>query len=231
MIDAPRTHSQLKALLLTFDMAKSSYCYQWQINRLADKYALIKQRMRELFEQNRSCYGYRRLHCLLKQQGIIVSEKIVRRIMKQENLTGQYTKKRRFNAYAGEIGIAAPNLVNRDFHATKPNQKWLTDITEFSLPEGRVYLSPIIDCYDGMSISWSIGTSPNAKLVNSMLDKAVATLSPNEKPIIHSDRGGHYRWPEWVNRVKRAGLTRSMSRKGCSSDNAACEGFFGSLKE
>ena len=81
-----------------------------------------------------------------------------------------------------------------------------------------------------MVISWSIGTSPNATLVNSMLDKAIAQLPPNEYPVIHSDRGCHYRWPEWICKTKQAGLTRSMSRKGCSPDNSACEGFFGRLK-
>jgi transposase InsO family protein len=123
-----------------------------------------------------------------------------------------------------------PNLVARDFHAEKPNEKWLTDITEFSLPAGKVYLSPIIDCFDGLAVTWSIGTSPNAKLVNSMLDAAISQLRPEERPILHSDRGGHYRWPGWIRRMEEAGLTRSMSKKGCSPDNAACEGFFGRLK-
>ena len=75
----------------------------------------------------------------------------------------------------------------------KPNQKWITDITEFSIKSGKVYLSPIIDCLDGMPVSWTIGTSPNAELTNTMLRKAIATLSPDEKPIVHSDRGCHYR--------------------------------------
>ena len=77
-----------------------------------------------------------------------------------------------------------------------------------------------------MPVSWTIGTSPNAELTNTMLRKAIATLSPDEKPIVHSDRGCHYRWPEWIKIMDDAGLTRSMSRKGCSPDNSACEGFF-----
>lgn len=123
-----------------------------------------------------------------------------------------------------------PNILQRHFHAASPNQKWLTDLTEFALPAGKVYLSPVIDCFDGMVHSWTIGTSPNAQLVNNMLEKALATLRPGERPIIHSDRGCHYRWPDWIKRVDDAGLTRSMSRKGCSPDNSACEGFFGRLK-
>lgn len=99
-----------------------------------------------------------------------------------------------------------------------------------SIPAGKVYLSPIMDCFDSLITSWSIGTSPNAELVNSMLTNAIATLKNEEKPIIHSDRGAHYRWPGWIGTVEKAGLVRSMSRKGCSPDNAACEGFFGRLK-
>ena len=106
----------------------------------------------------------------------------------------------------------------------------LTDITEFSIPAGKVYLSPIIDCFDGMVTAWKISTNPNAELVNSMLDEYHKTLKNGEKPIIHSDRGSHYRWPEWINRMNRYGFQRSMSRKGCSPDNSACEGFFGRMK-
>jgi transposase InsO family protein len=123
-----------------------------------------------------------------------------------------------------------PNIIQRNFKANEPNTKWLTDITEFHLPSSKVYLSPIIDCFDGMVVTWSIGTSPDSNLANQMLDRALAQLAPHEHPTIHSDRGGHYRWPEWISRMERAGLTRSMSRKGCSPDNAACEGFFGRLK-
>jgi putative transposase len=94
-----------------------------------------------------------------------------------------------------------------------------------------VYLSPIIDCFDGLVISWSIGTHPDAELVNTMLDAAIDTVAGGDaRPIVHSDRGAHYRWPGWLSRIDDAKLVRSMSRKGCSQDNAACEGFFGRLK-
>ena len=110
------------------------------------------------------------------------------------------------------------------------NEKWLTDITEFAIPAGKVYLSPIVDCFDGLLVNWNISTSPDALLVNSMLGDAAKLLSVGEKPIIHSDRGVHYRWPGWIDRMEKNGFIRSMSKKGCSPDNAACEGFFGRLK-
>ena len=110
------------------------------------------------------------------------------------------------------------------------NEKWLTDITEFAIPAGKVYLSPIVDCFDGLLVNWNISTSPDALLVNSMLDDAAKLLSIGEKPIIHSDRGVHYRWPGWIDRMKKNGFIRSMSKKGCSPDNSACEGVFGRIK-
>jgi transposase InsO family protein len=156
---------------------------------------------------------------------------IKKRLMKQEQLYAAAPKRRRYSSYLGEISPAPDNTINRNFHAPNPNEKWLTDITEFQIPAGKVYLSPMADCFDDMVVSWTIGTSPNGDLVNTMLDEAIQTVSDSEdKPIVHSDRGGHYRWPGWLNRMSDANLERSMSRKACSPDNAACEGFFGRLK-
>ena len=150
--------------------------------------------------------------------------------MKEENLVVPNIKRKKYSSYKGELSPEVDNVIKRDFHADMPNSKWLTDITEFHIPAGKVYLSPIIDCFDGMPVSWTIGTSPNAELVNTMLDTAISDLRADEKPIVHSDRGCHYRWPGWIERMDKTGLIRSMSKKGCSPDNSACEGFFGRLK-
>lgn len=104
-------------------------------------------------------------------------------------------------------------------------------LTEFHIPAGKVYLSPIIDCFNGMVVSWTIGISPHAELVNTMLDDAIcSTLTDGRHPIVHSDRGCHYRWPGWISRMESAGLARLMSKKGCSPDNSECEGFFWRIK-
>jgi len=121
--------------------------------------------VRVAFHEARGRYEYRRIHVVLARDGTKVSEKVIRRLMKEENLVVVGPKKRKYSAYKGEISPAVPNLIRRDFHAAAPNAKWLTDITEFHIPAGRVYLSTIIDCFDGMVVSWSIGTSPNADLV------------------------------------------------------------------
>jgi putative transposase len=211
-------------------MPKSSYFYHRAALSLPDKYAGLRERVRAAFKEANGRYGYRRLHVVLTKDGGTVSEKVVRRLMHDENLVVFCRKKRKYNAYMGEISPPVPNVIERDFHADAPNTKWLTDLTEFGLPTGKVYLSPVIDCFDGMAVSWSIGTSPNADMANSMLDDAISTLDQDERPVVHSDRGSHYRWPGWIARMESAGLVRSMSRKGCSPDNAACEGFFGRVK-
>lgn len=121
--------------------------------------------------------------------------------------------------------------MRRNFHADAPNELRLTDITEFKLPsEEKAYLSPVIDCYDGLVVAWRIGRRPNAALANGSLEDACGTLSPGQHPVCHSDRGCHCRWPGWIGICEGNGLARSMSKKGCSPDNSACEGFFGRLK-
>lgn len=230
IIDAVEDKYSLHQLLKCLCMAKSSYYYQRAVMKQSDKYAEIRIRIKIIFQENRNCYGYRRIHGELKKIGITVSEKIVRRIMKEEHLTVPTKRMKKYSSYKGEITPDVDNIINRDFHAEQPNTKWLTDITEFAIPAGKVYLSPVIDCFDGMVVKWNIGTTPDSILVNKMLEDAIGTLLPSEHPLVHTDRGCHYRWTGWIERMQAAGLTRSMSKKGCSPDNAACEGFFGRLK-
>jgi transposase InsO family protein len=129
----------------------------------------------------------------------------------------------------GEITPAVANLLERDFHADAPGVKLLTDITEFSLMDGKLYLSPIVDRHDGKILTYTTGTHPDGALVNRMLDQ-LEPLVDGLRPVIHSDRGCHYRWPGWIRRMEQRSWARSMSKKGCSPDNSACEGFFGRLK-
>lgn len=229
IINALRDTYKLNLLLEILEMAKSSYSYQ-VISLNNDKYFALRIKVKNIFNESSSRYGYRRIHSVLKVTGITVSEKVVRSIMNSENLEVPRVKRKRYSSYKGEISPPVENIINRDFHADKINSKWLTDITEFHIPAGKVYLSPIIDCFDGLPVSWTIGTSPDSNLVNTMLHDAISTLKVTEKPIVHSDRGGHYRWPGWIKIMNDNNLTRSMSKKGCSPDNAACEGFFGRLK-
>ncbi len=231
LVDALRQTYALSELLVELDLARSSYFYHQARLRGPDKYADTRLAITDVFERNHRCYGYRRIRAALGRQQLCLSEKVVRRLMKQECLVVPAKKRRRYGSYLGEISPAPENLINRDFQAATPNEKWLTDITEFQIPAGKVYLSPMIDCFDGLVVSWTTGTRPDADLVNTMLDAAIEKVAnSDDRPVVHSDRGAHYRWPGWLSRMHNAKLIRSMSRKGCSPDNAACEGFFGRLK-
>ena len=229
-IDALREKYRLKELLEELHIGKSSYCYQQSIKIKPDKYYETRQQIKSIFDENYQSYGYRRIYGALKRIGKTISEKVIRRIMTEDGLTVRITQQRKYNSYKGELTPEVPNIIERDFHADLPNQKWLTDITEFHIPAGKVYLSPMIDCFDGGVVACSLGTSPDAELKNGMLDNAISTLSAGEHPIVHSDRGCHYRWPQWIQKMDEAKLIRSMSKKACSPDNSACEGFFGRLK-
>lgn len=195
-----------------------------------DRYFSLRIRIKELFTENRNRYGHRRIHALLKREDTIVSEEIALRKMQEENLVVKAKRTAKYNSYAGELAPSVPNEIERGFSAEKPNNKWLADITGLAVPAGEACLSPIVGCSDGLLVSWRIGTAPGSSLVNTMLDDAATQSSPGEKPIVHSDRGTHYRWAGWIERMDKAGLTRSMSKKGCPPDNPACEGVFGRIK-
>ena len=137
---------------------------------------------------------------------------------------------KKYRSYKGEVGKIAPNLLQRNFKAEKANQKWTTDITEFSLFGTKLYLSPILDMYNGEIISYSISNSPVLNQVMDMLDKAFAKIPDNTQLIFHSDQGWQYQHKAYQQRLKDKGIRQSMSRKGNCLDNAVMENFFGLLK-
>ena len=220
-----------RSLLPVVGIARSTYHYQLNAMKRPDKDAPLLELVREAFENSERRHGYKRIHLEPESMGVRVSAKRIMRLMTRHGLIPLFKSAKRYSSYKGELTKAPKNLVNRDFHAERPNMLWVTDLTEFSIPAGKAYLSPVIDCHDGMPVAWTIGTSPDSALANGMLADACSTLKDGEKPIIHSDRGCHYRWPEWIRICMDNNLTRSMSAKGCSPDNAAAEGFFGRLKQ
>lgn len=185
LIDALRMKYPLNSLLNMTQIPKSSYFYHRECQKKPDKYGYTRSEVQRVFSESQFRYGYRRVHSEIKRNGNIVSEKVIRRIMSEWHLIVPGKKKRKYSSYLGEISPAVDNIVNRDFHSDKPNRKWLTDLTEFHIPAGKVYLSPIIDCFDGLAVSWTIGTSPDATLVNEMLDTAIHKLKNGERPILH----------------------------------------------
>lgn len=230
--EALRKTFGLPVLLRRLGLKRSTYYHARTRLARPDRHADLARLIVKIYERSEGRYGYRRIWLVLRNEhDIIVSEKVVRRLMAREGLVAKCVRRRyRYSSYRGEISDAPPNLIDRDFSADAPNEKWLTDITEMKAADGKLYLSPVIDCFDGMVVSWGISEHPDARLVNKMLEKAIATLPRDMKPLVHSDRGVHYRWDGWIDLMERHGLVRSMSRKGCSPDNSAAEGLFGRLK-
>ena len=153
----------------------------------------------------------------------------VQRLMKKLGLVCRVRMKK-YRSYKGEVGKIAPNLLNRDFHAEKPNQKWVTDVTEFSLFGEKLYLSPILDLHSNDLVSYIISDRPVLSMVTTMLNEAFAKIPDGTNLILHSDQGWQYQHKQYQRMLREKGIRQSMSRKGNCLDNAVIENFFGLLK-
>lgn len=228
----------LVQILMFLGISKSTYLYhRARLSSACDEEAsALDKAVASVFSRSGGTYGYRRIAVALSAQGVGAPERKVRASMARQGLFARCSRaEKKWSSYAGEISDAPDNLLldkykRHHFTADTPNELWLTDITEMKGRDGKVYLSVIVDCFDGKVAAWRVSTNPTAELANKTLSDAVAQLSPGQHSIIHSDRGVHYRWPRWIEICNEAGLVRSMSRKGHSPDNAACEGFFGRAK-
>ena len=217
-------------LLKVSDLAKSVYYYTLSKVDKDDKNKEIIDKIKEIFINNKERYGYRRITLELKNQGYNVNHKKVYRIMVKLGLKPLKRNKRKYSSYKGTVGKIADNLIERDFNAEKPNQKWYTDVTEFNLRGEKCYLSPILDGYNGEVISYNISQSPNLEQINDMLNKAFNKNNNLNGLILHSDQGWQYQHNSYQQRLKNNGIKQSMSRKGNSMDNGMMENFFGILK-
>ncbi|EFF0540228.1 IS3 family transposase [Escherichia coli] len=133
-----------------------------------------------------------------------------------------------FTSFSGSLVSRIPGAVQ--FYADRPNQKWVTDVTEFKVDGRKLYLSPIMDLYNGEIVSYNLTERPLASMVKSMLLDAVEQLNKDDKPLLHSDQGWQYQMPRWQRWLSDNGITQSMSRRGNCLDNAAMESFFSTLK-
>ena len=200
-----------------------------------DKDKEIRKEIITIIEASKGRYGYRRVTMVLKNKGLNVNHKKVLRIMREESLLGSKfkTRSRKYSSYKGQIGKVADNVVNRQFKANKPNQLWLTDVTEFRIKgqENKLYLSPILDLYNSEIISYTLSNHPTIKLTNEMLEKALEENKDIKDLIIHSDQGFHYQHSSWTKKLEKMNIKQSMSRKGNCLDNSPMENFFGILKQ
>jgi putative transposase len=158
-----------------------------------------------------------------------VNHKLVQRLMGTLGLKS-LVRPKKYRSFKGDVGQAAPHELQRQFKAEAANQKWVTDVTEFNVAGEKLYLSPVLDLYNGEIIAFETSKRPVFDLVNSMLKKALAKLRPEDRPMLHSDQGWHYRMPAFQRQLRERELVQSMSRKGNCYDNAAMESFFAVLK-
>nr|WP_100181607.1 IS3 family transposase [Escherichia coli] len=217
-------------LLKAAGLARSTLYYQLSLQKAKDKYADVKQLIASIFHEHRGCYGYRRIHCELQKRGLKFSGKTVRKLMQQLGLKSPVRLKK-YRSYRGNMGLAAENILQRQFKAEAPCEKWVTDITEFRAGGQKLYLSPILDLFNGEIVAWETACRPTEELVKRMLNKGLESLAEGEKPLLHSEQGWHYRIKSYQSALADKGLVQSMSRKGNCLDNAVMENFFGHLKE
>ena len=229
MIQGLRHKYSLTILLDIATLPRSTYYYHCKRQSLPDKYDKIKTQISEIYHENRGRYGYRRITMELRNRGYAINHKVVQRLMGEENLVCRVRMKK-YNSYKGEVGKTAPNLIERDFSTTAPNQKWVTDVTEFQLFGQKIYLSPILDLHSQDIVSYTIFDRPVLSMVTKMIDKAFVQISDSMNLILHSDQGWHYQHKQYQRILKKKGVQQSMSRKGNCLDNAVMENFFGHLK-
>lgn len=222
---------RLDVLLDVAGLARSTFFYHQSRLGRPDKHAALKDEIASVFSGSFTRYGHRPVHRTLVNKGWRVAKKTVLKLMKILGLHCLVRRKRRYISYRGTVGAVAENVLDRDFSATRPNQKWVTDVTEFRVGDEKAYLSPVMDLFDRQIIAYSIGTSPSLQLTNGSLLGAVATLDDGEAPLVHSDQGFQYQHVTWRRILAGCGATQSMSRKGNCYDNAMIENFFGHLKE
>ncbi len=234
----------MNRMLKFFGIAKSSYFYEiGTYGREEDSDASLKESIRSIFGRNKGRYGYRRITLELNGNGVKVNHKRVKRIMSDLGLYG-IQPRAKYRSYKGEVGKTCKNLLlevevdetkhtttyKRNFATTACNQKWTTDVSEFRIASGKLYLSPILDMHNREIVSYSISYRPDYNQTKDMLSKAFSKYDSLEGLILHSDQGWQYQMEHYRKTLKDKGIIQSMSRKGNCLDNSLMENFFGIMK-
>ena len=229
MIQELRREHNLTILLEIAQLPKSTFYYHLKKQDKVDKYAQVKTEITAIFHDNKGRYGYRRITDELHNREIYLNHKTVQRIMKELGLICRVRMKK-YRSYKGEVGKIADNELNREFRAEKPNQKWVTDVTQFRLFGQKLYLSPILDLYSGDIVTYTLSDSPSLSMVTTMLEQAFQKIPDSTGLMLHSDQGWHYQHKQYRRMLEEKGIKQSMSHKGNCYDNAVMENLFGHLK-
>lgn len=216
-------------LLKVVGLSRSTF-YAWDVARkVPDKYARTLELIKQIYDEHKGRYGYRRIASSLSEHGVDLHANTIRRLMGVLGLKS-VQRVRRYKSFKGTVGVIAPNHIERDFDASAPNQKWATDVTELKVGDEKVYLSTVKDLCTREIVAHTMGLRPTMELVNSMLKIALSKLGPGQALTMHSDQGWHYQMPEYRKLLSDHNVLQSMSRKGNCLDNASMESFFAVLK-
>jgi putative transposase len=211
-------------------MPRSTYYFELGRENIVEKRnEELTNEIISIFEKNHHRYGVRRVYRELRNKGHEVNHKRVQRIMHENGLMGKRPK-RKYRSYKGTIGKVADNIVDRDFKADAPLEKWTTDVSQFGFKWGQCYLSPILDMATNEIISYDLSLHPDLSQIRRMLDGAFRKFPNLSGTILHSDQGWQYQHNSYKTRLEEHEMIQSMSRKGNCYDNSIMETFFGRMK-
>lgn len=216
-------------LLKAAGLSRSTFYYQRQVQQAGDRCAALKAQIQGVFDKHKGRYGYRRITAQLRQTGCVINHKAVQRLMQEQGLKS-LVRPKKYRSYRGTVNAQAPHLLQRQFQTDAPQQKWVTDVTEFNVRGCKLYLSPVMDLYNGEIVAYEMRDKPDFQLVGNMLKKAISKLKDQAAPLLHSDQGWQYQMSAYRRHLASKGITQSMSRKGNCLDNAAMESFFATVK-
>ena len=218
-------------LLQVAGLARSTFYYQCQAAQRVNPHSTMEPKIRAVYDEHKGRYGYRRITAALSNSmEEPVNHKCVQRLMQKMGLRAVIRVKKRSRHVPGISDEHVPNVLERDFCAAEPNQKWATDVTEFNINGNKLYLSACMDLYNGEIVAHQMARRPVYELVASTLREALSRSECTAQLIVHSDQGWHYKMQPYRAMLAQHGVKQSMSRKGNCFDNAAIESFFGTLK-
>jgi putative transposase len=232
MVEDYRKEYPVTVLCETLGVSLSGY-YAWKKRPMSEHQRedhQIAAHIREVYQSYRQVYGSPRIHAELRDQGITISRKRVARVMREQGLSACRRRHRTITTRSEPGARVAPNLLDQDFTASRPNEKWTGDITAVWTYEGWLYLAVVLDLFSRRVIGWAMAAIQDETLIETALRMALLGRHPADELLFHSDRGSQYTSDAYRAALAEAGITVSMSRTGNCYDNAVTESFFGTLK-
>lgn len=212
--------------------SRSGY-YAWLSRRPSQRWrenqALLEQ-IKQIHQQVRETYGSPRMHVELVESGLSASLGRVERLMRRHGIQARQSKRHKRTQQHRMNQVAAQNILNREFYAGGPNEKWVSDITFIETRQGWLYLAIVLDIYSRAIVGWSMSNKIDGELVHNALNMAIEQRDVTSPVLVHSDQGSQYTALSYREKLNRHGLICSMSRKGQCHDNAVAESFFHTLK-